>query len=747
MLLEDQCAADTTKRTMNSKTIVLALLGLVLMVTAIVIIAMAVQPAETTTGKADCPVDYAAQPPVILISLDGFRASYRERGLTPVLQQLADEGVTAPFMKPSYPTVTFPNHYTIVTGLYPESHGIIANKFYDPEFQATFSLGSEESLLSRWWGGEPMWNTVTRQGLKSATYFWPGSDAPIGGQYPTYWFPYNTSVPYEDRVSQVLEWVTMPADERPAWITLYFDEPDHTGHQSGPDSDEVNAQLERMDGFIEMLVSGLTDVGLLDCVNVIVLADHGMASGGPSFVIQLEDYIPDVYDSAYTYTGAFTRIDPKDESDEVKYAMMKNLSCQRPDLRQYEKAGLPTRFHFSNNRRIEDIVLDLDAGRYGSVSSSWYNMGNHGYDNYFTAMNALFLARGPAFKVGVEVEPFQNIQLYNLMCYLVGVEPAPNNGTVGALNSLLLDPQPVEELNPEEPPSASLYPDDAALLDRLGLSGCSGDLQQVEDWLSELNMTPEEQTEATSRHLPFGVPQTGNLSVDLTLLYQQDHVAAYSEELKVPLWSSFTLALAPEGSATAEWSSDVRLTANSTVTCQDYDQFGNGSVIMAPLFPPMFSSVSDLSRVPYIVSNALPSTEQQQRHWEELMQHLVLRWLGAGQLNLVVGPVYDNNADSIVDNLTNMTRTPELPSDWFAVVTRCPSGGAIDDCDPLSLDARAFIYPTVQAIDNCLENSEYALEFSSRVLDVQIATGHVFYPSLAYEERTRLETAVHSSLW
>ncbi|KAK7083709.1 hypothetical protein SK128_014599 [Halocaridina rubra] len=204
--------------------------------------------------RAECPVSYGNILPTLIISLDGFRADYLDRGLTPTIDALSKAGVMAPYMKASFPTVTFPNHYSIVTG------------------------------------------------KLSATYFWPGSDADIGGQHPTHGFPFNDSTPFEDRVDQVLDWIVLPEETRPSWISLYFNEPDHTGHEAGPDSTEVDTQLVYVDLMVTRLMDGLEMAGLTPCVNIIVVVDHGMALSGANYVIKLADYIPDLYDTAYTYT-------------------------------------------------------------------------------------------------------------------------------------------------------------------------------------------------------------------------------------------------------------------------------------------------------------------------------------------------------------------------------------------------------------------------------------------------------------
>ncbi|XP_050729429.1 venom phosphodiesterase-like [Eriocheir sinensis] len=704
--------------------------------------------AAAAGGAGGCPVDYVEHP-VILVSMDGFRADFINRGLTPTLQALADQGVHAAFMHPAYPSQTFPNHYTIVTGMIPEAHGIISNDFYDPEFGATFSVGSDEALLGRWWGGEPIWNTLTRQGKISATFFWPGSDADIGGEHPSYWYAYNENIPFEARVDQVLEWVSLPVEQRPAWISLYLDEPDHTEHTFGPDSLLVNAKLEYVDRILQRLVDGLTERGIFECVNLIVLADHGMASsvGLPDHVIKLVDYIPDIDDLANIYTGAFPRIDLKNESDAAELDIMSKLACKRDEMRVYRREDLPTRLHFSNNRRIEDIVMDLEPGYVVSVSHVLTNLGNHGYDYYQTTMNALFIATGPEFLQSTVVAPFHNIELYNLMCHLTGVEPAPNNGTLGSLYHILAQPPAYPELPEEERPPTLEFPsgDLGPLLD---MAGCEGDLQAPEDWLYFLNFTLKEQQSLEVTHVPWGVPYSGSLPANLTLLYHPDHVTAYSKALKMPLWTSFTVEEPLLGTPVEPWTSDVRLSPDTTQTCGSYNTSLPFNASMYPLFPPVYSRNSSFTRIPYLVSNAVPVSPSLEERWVQLVSHLVSGWVQVlGPLNLILGPVFDNNADSYPDDFAGFS-FPEVPSDLFAVVTRClETVPSLAECPHAMLDADAFIFPQDQMMSNCLESAEYAKEFSAKVHDVEVVTGFTFYPDLSTFNRTTLVLRSHPKMW
>ncbi|KAF2355195.1 Type I phosphodiesterase/nucleotide pyrophosphatase/phosphate transferase [Trinorchestia longiramus] len=618
-------------------------------------------------------------------------------------------------------------------GLYPESHGIVANSFYDPELGAFTSTDQN----STWWNGVPIWNTITLQGLKSASYFWFGSDSEIGGQRPTYWFPYNNSIPFEDRVDQVLEWVRMKQEERPAWISLYFSEPDHRGHMEGPDSDGVNEQLQIMDDIIKRLVTGLEEDNLLDCVNLILVSDHGMAAGGENWAIKLKDYIEDSTELASSYTGTFTRISLGDSSKDAKNDTMQKLACKRSDMRVYEKEGLPKRLHYCNNNRIEDLLIELNPGRVAVLDEpEHYNNGNHGYDNYFSTMNALFVARGPGFKSGVVTRPFQNFQLYNMMCHLTGVPPEPNNGTMGALNDILNDPGPIEDLVKAERPLVTVYPDKEKMLQRLEVPGCPGKLTADEEWLDVLDYTTEEQEVLEAKHAPWGLPQVLNKDAHMLLLHQPDHVTGYSTSWKTPLWASFTLRGAPGGTPQSDWISDVRLNENITPNCEQYDILSNA--IQVPLFYPGFSSNSSLAKIPYMVSNAVPSTTQQQKHWQDLMGRLVMKWLVGGNLNLVVGPVFDLDSDSNADPFSSTESYPVRPSDLFAMVTRCTTGVNMTDCKQEHIDTRVFIFPTEVLLENCMEEDEYARKFSSTVQDLRTATGLAFFPTLDAVQRATL---------
>src|SRR5690606_34241016 len=215
---------------------------------------------------------------IILISIDGFRADYFELHKPPTINRLAAEGTRAKWMLPAYPTKTFPNHYTIVTGLYPDNHGLIENNMWDPKTNTVFGLNRREEVENpRWWGGEPIWNTAQKQGLIAGAFFWPGTETKIGGMQPKYWRPYQDDTPHQERVDAVLGWLDLPVAERPRMMTLYFSDVDSAGHRHGPDAPQTREAVMRVDRSIKRLMDGIAERGLLNNINIILTSDHGMA--------------------------------------------------------------------------------------------------------------------------------------------------------------------------------------------------------------------------------------------------------------------------------------------------------------------------------------------------------------------------------------------------------------------------------------------------------------------------------------
>ncbi|MGH0137698.1 UNVERIFIED_CONTAM: hypothetical protein FKN15_040739 [Acipenser sinensis] len=426
----------------------------------------------------ECPSGFV-RPPLVFISVDGFRASYTMKGsnVIPNIDKLRSCGTHAPYMRPVYPTKTFPNLYTLATGLYPESHGIVGNSMHDPVFDANFNLRGREKLNHRWWGGQPIWITAEKQGVKAGTLFWP--------------------LPYV--------------------YAFHSEQPDSVGHKYGPLSNELNGPLKDIDRIIGQFMDGLKQMKLHRCVNLMIVGDHGMEEANCDKTEFLSSYLSNV-DDIILVPGSLGRIRSRSPNNS-KYdpkAVVSDLTCKKSDqhFKPYMKQHLPKRLHYANNRRIEDIHLLVERkwhvarksgeGRKHPGKCTFF--GDHGYDNKINSMQTIFLGYGPTFKYKTKVPAFENIELYNVMCGygptfkyktkvpafenielynvmcdLLGLKPAPNNGTHGSLNHLLKNPpfkpsMPDEVAKPLHPVPAS------AIVDELG---CTCDEKNKGDELNQ----------------------------------------------------------------------------------------------------------------------------------------------------------------------------------------------------------------------------------------------------------------------
>lgn len=392
------------------------------------------------TGRAQTPtVDL--KPTVILVSFDGWRWDYADKYPAPNVRSLMARGVSAALI-PSFPSKTFPNHYTIVTGLYPGHHGVVANAVKDPATGRRLTMSNSKEVQDpMWWGGEPIWVTVQRAGQAAAAMFWPGSEAPILGQRPRFWKKYDESIPGSRRVDQILRWLDLPVSTRPTLLTLYFSDVDAAGHDSGPDSSPVRNAVRRVDGYLGRLLSGLARRGLDGKVNIVVVSDHGMAASDADHVVVLDDYLPlndvDIVDLNPTL-GLF----PSPGREEAVYAA---LSGAHPRLKVYRRAETPAHWHYRDHPRIPPIMGVVDEGwqilRRSAAQRSRSTrgpVGVHGYDpRDAMTMRGIVVGAGPAFKSGVTLAAFENVHIYNALSAALGVTPAANDGDEAVARSLL----------------------------------------------------------------------------------------------------------------------------------------------------------------------------------------------------------------------------------------------------------------------------------------------------------------------
>ena len=382
----------------------------------------------------------AARTPLLLISIDGFRSDYLERKQSPTLSSMAANGVRAEAMQPSFPSLTFPNHYTLVTGLYPDHHGIVNNNMYDPAL-GKFSLSNRKAVqMPQWWAeGEPIWVSADRQGLKTGTMFWPGSEAEIHGLRPDYWHLYDGRVTPAQRVDQILAWLDLPPAQRPTFLTLYFDDVDHAGHEHGPDTDEVDAAIRKVDSAMSRLLTGLLARGLYRHINIIVVSDHGMAAVPKGHVVIMDDLI-DLRHVRAVAMGILAGFNPRPGYSK---SIRRKLLGRHDHMTCWDRKHIPARFHYGSNARVPEISCLADVG--WQISNRGYlkrrkrpmSLGEHGYDNANPLMRALFIAHGPAFRQGVTIAEFPNVDVYPLMTHLLRIKPQPNDGSMAPFRDAL----------------------------------------------------------------------------------------------------------------------------------------------------------------------------------------------------------------------------------------------------------------------------------------------------------------------
>ncbi len=385
-------------------------------------------------------VEPVAERSLVLVSIDGFRWDYLDRAPEGGALRFVAQGVRAERLVPVFPTKTFPNHYSLVTGLHPEAHGIVGNTMRDPSQvvdgePARFSLSDREAVADgRWWGGEPIWVTAERQGVPTATVFWPGSEAEIAGVRPTTWLAYDGDLPYLDRVDAALDGL----DEGAGLVTLYFEGVDTAGHRFGPDAPEVDAAIVDVDAALSALVDGLRDRGRLGDVDLVVVSDHGMTAVSRDRVVVLDDVV-DV-DATDVDWGEPVGLWPADSVDVD--ALVARVSAL-PHATAYRKEDLPARLHYAASVRIPPVVVLADEGwtvtsqGYLDRSSDRPSGGTHGYDNAMPDMHGVFLARGPRFRSGVVTGPVQAVDVYGVVAAALDLEPAPTAGDPQAIGRVL----------------------------------------------------------------------------------------------------------------------------------------------------------------------------------------------------------------------------------------------------------------------------------------------------------------------
>ncbi len=395
-------------------------------------------------GPAVIQVDHGPNAPaqerkhyVVFVSLDGFRWDYAKQYGAKNLLAMAARGASAPDgMLPSYPSVTFPNHYTLVTGLYPEHHGIVAMSFWNEDHTRRYSYNDPEtSGDGSWYGGTPLWVLAEQQGMRAACFFWPGSEAAIGGVRPSYYLHYDEKVPNGARVAQVLAWLKLPEAQRPHFITLYFADVDHAGHGYGPDSAETRAAVLEVDATVGKLRAGIAALDLP--VDLVVVSDHGMMK-------EEGDWIDlDRYADLSRFQTAGDLLYANSEADAGK--AYQQLKIADAHFAVYRRADVPKELHYNGNAREGDpvivplgpVAIRAHAPGVGTPDRTPHP-GMHGLDaRQFPEMRAVFYAEGPDIRSGVRLKPFENTNVYPFLTEILGLDHPPVDGSASVLSPAL----------------------------------------------------------------------------------------------------------------------------------------------------------------------------------------------------------------------------------------------------------------------------------------------------------------------
>jgi alkaline phosphatase D len=375
---------------------------------------------------------------VVLVSIDGFRYDYAKLYGAPHLEAIAKAGASAPDgMLPVYPSVTFPNHYTLVTGLYPEHHGIVAMNFYDPARKQRYAFNDPQTVTDgTWYRGVPLWSLAEKQGMRAACFFWPGSEAEIAGQRPSYYLRYDDTVPDEARVTQVVDWLQLPDAKRPHFITLYFGEVDHAGHHFGPDAPETRAAVRHVDSVIGVLRARLAKLHLP--IDLVIVSDHGMAAEQGDW-INLDQY---AHFTGVETAGALIYAD----SDAAAAKLYSKLRTVNGKFKVYRRSKMPPELNYRDDARIGDPVI-VPTGPYSirvhspadAAGDRPPNKGVHGYDpNAMPQMRAIFYAEGPDIRPGIRLKQFENVNVYPWLAEILGLNAPETDGDAAVLDPALV---------------------------------------------------------------------------------------------------------------------------------------------------------------------------------------------------------------------------------------------------------------------------------------------------------------------
>ncbi len=374
------------------------------------------------------------KPYVVMLSLDGFRWDYTKDTHTPVLDSLKKAGVFAE-MIPCFPTKTFPNHYSIATGLYPDHHGIVLNSFYATDLGKKYSISDRQSVGNGiFYGGEPIWVTAHKQNMHNATLYWVGSEAAIEGIRPDIWYRYSNTLSFSSRIDSVVRWLSFPESKRPHLILWYYPEPDGYGHRYGPGSQQIKSMVEQLDRWLGQFFTAMRKLPIYNRLNFIITSDHGMGPISNNREIILDHYIDTANLNIMDGGNPVYNLGVKPGKLQTVYEKLKKTA----HIKVWKHDSLPARLHYGTNIRTHDLTVVADSN--WSIYWSWHighGNGTHGYDNQWRAMHAIFYAAGPAFKKGYQQKSFENVDIYPLIAKILQLKPAKTDGNLDDVKGML----------------------------------------------------------------------------------------------------------------------------------------------------------------------------------------------------------------------------------------------------------------------------------------------------------------------
>lgn len=393
------------------------------------------------SGGTNAP-DQRDKPYLILVSIDGFRWDYQDLYNTPTLDRIATSGVRADAMIPVFPTLTFPNHYSIVTGLYPANHGLIHNNFPSKDRQRYYSFRDREAVHdASWYGGNPVWVAAETAGLVTAAYYFVGTEAPVNGVSPTYWHDFDASVPGETRVDKAIEWLAMPEDKRPHFITLYFEHVDTATHRYGPGSEQSIQSIEEVDAYLDRLLTGLEELSIADDVYVVVVSDHGQSASKRSERPFIIDEVVSLDGLTVVGGGPSVFIYLPEPDNQLAIGLRDAINESWTHGKAMLRSDTPKEWHVTSAAGFADVILQADPG-YRVVSTTrrtgGTQLGSHGWAPEFEDMFGIFLATGPGLPGGLQLAAINNVDVYPLLMKILDLPIAtPIDGDPELLPDLL----------------------------------------------------------------------------------------------------------------------------------------------------------------------------------------------------------------------------------------------------------------------------------------------------------------------